>query len=51
MPWDTAMIRSAPSYAVRSIQELSRYPPPSCSAFQGRFGSSECAEMTCGTSR
>ena len=45
----TATTASAASYAVRSAQLDSRYPPPSCSAFHGRSGSSECAVTTCGT--
>jgi hypothetical protein len=45
----TATTASAASYAVRSAQLDNRYPPPSCSAFHGRSGSSECAVTTCGT--
>ena len=49
MPWLTAMMRAAPSYAVRSTQEETRYPPPSCSSFHGRSGSREWALTTWGT--
>ncbi|CPU64172.1 Uncharacterised protein [Mycobacteroides abscessus] len=34
---------------MRSAHDDSAYPPPSCSAFHGRSGSSECADRTCGT--
>ena len=46
---ETAMIASAASIAVRSHQEDSAYPPPSCSAFHGRSGSRLCVVTTCGT--
>ena len=49
MPPETAMTAAAASYAVRSTQLDSAYPPPSCSAFQGRNGSRLCAVSTCGT--
>src|ERR687896_1450773 len=49
MPALTAITASAASYAVRSTQDGSRYPPPSCSAFHGLRGSSEWAVTTCGT--
>jgi hypothetical protein len=49
MPCDTAMTAAADCIAVRSHQLDSAYPPPSCSAFHGRSGSSECAVSTCGT--
>lgn len=37
--FDTATTPSALVNASRSIQLDRRYPPPSCSAFQGRSGS------------
>ena len=43
------MTASAASSAVRSHQDDSAYPPPSCSAFHGRSGSRLCAVTTCGT--
>ena len=43
------MIASADSTATFSHQLDSAYPPPSCSAFHGRSGSSECTVTTCGT--
>ena len=43
------MTAAASRYAVRSAHDETRYPPPSCSAFHGRRGSSECAVITCGT--
>src|SRR5260370_4680719 len=49
MPCEAAMTASADSIAVRSHQLEIAYPPPSCSAFHGRNGSSECAVITCGT--
>ena len=48
MPELTAMTASAASTAVRSTHDEMRYPPPSCSAFHGRIGSSEWAVSTCG---
>src|SRR5215470_14908663 len=48
MPPDTAMTAAADSAATRSHQDESAYPPPSCSDFHGRNGSSECIVMTCG---
>src|SRR3984957_17344861 len=50
MPSDTATTAAADARDTRSAQEESVYPPPSCSAFHGRNGSSECAVSTCGTS-
>jgi hypothetical protein len=44
----TAMIASAVANACSSAHDETRYPPPSCSAFHGRAGSSECEEITCG---
>ena len=41
VPRLTAMTAWADSMAVRSIQLLTSYPPPSCSRFHGRNGSSE----------
>ena len=49
MPALTAITRAAPRYAVSSAHDDSAYPPPSCSAFQGRSGSRLCADSTCGT--
>src|SRR5215471_14816219 len=49
MPLDTAMMAAADSTATRSHQLDTAYPPPSCSAFHGRSGSSECTVITCGT--
>ena len=43
------MTAAADSTATRSHQLDSAYPPPSCSAFHGRSGSSECTVITCGT--
>ena len=43
------MTASAASIAVRSQNEDSAYPPPSCSAFHGRSGSRLCVVTTCGT--
>ncbi len=43
------MTASADSAAVRSAHSDSWYPPPSCSAFHGRSGSSEWLVMTWGT--
>ena len=50
MPELTAITASAALTAVRSTHDEIRYPPPSCSAFHGRNGSSEWAVSTCGTS-
>src|ERR1017187_5413538 len=49
MPSDTATTAAADSTATFSHQEERAYPPPSCSAFHGRSGSSECAVTMCGT--
>src|SRR5215469_7484337 len=49
MPSDTAMTAAADSTATCSHQLDTAYPPPSCSAFHGRNGSSECTVITCGT--
>ena len=46
---DTAMIASASSIAVRSIQVDRWYALPNCSTFHGRSGSSECVVRTSGT--
>src|SRR5215472_16949882 len=48
MPLETAMIAAADSTATCSHQLDTAYPPPSCSAFHGRSGSSECTVITCG---
>jgi hypothetical protein len=48
MPSDTATTAAADERDIRSAQEESAYPPPSCSAFHGRSGSSECTVATCG---
>src|SRR5689334_10038848 len=50
MPSDTATIALAPSTDTFSAHDDSAYPPPSCSAFHGRSGSSECTVTTCGMS-
>ena len=42
------MTAAADSTATRSHQLDRAYPPPSCSAFHGRSGSSECTVITCG---
>src|SRR6202051_5208470 len=49
MPSDTAITAAADSTATFSHQEDRAYPPPSCSAFHGRCGSSECVVTMCGT--
>ncbi len=41
VPLLTAITARADSMAVRSTQLLTSYPPPSCSRFHGRSGSSE----------
>src|SRR6266496_3255099 len=46
MPAETATTAAADSTATRSHQRDRAYPPPSCSAFQGRIGSSECIAAT-----
>src|SRR3954449_1558806 len=43
------MTAAAASEAFHAAQEETAYPPPSCSAFQGRIGSSEGAVTTWGT--
>ena len=43
------MTAAASAKAVRSAQDETRYPPPSCSAFHGLCGSRECEVTTCGT--
>ena len=48
VPRLTATTASADSMAVRSTHELTSYPPPSCSRFQGRSGSSEWTLSTSG---
>ncbi len=48
MPSETAITAAAEVMATRSAHEDSAYPPPSCSAFHGRSGSSECIVITCG---
>ena len=48
MPELTAITASAYSTAFFSTQLDTRYPPPSCSAFHGLRGSSECAVSTWG---
>ncbi len=50
MPAETATTASAASIAVRSQNDDSAYPPPSCSAFHGRNGSREWVVTTCGAS-
>jgi hypothetical protein len=49
MPSETATTAAAEVAATRSAQEESAYPPPSCSAFHGRSGSSECMVTRWGT--
>ena len=48
IPSDTATTAAAEVAAVRSHQEETAYPPPSCSAFHGRRTSRECIVITCG---
>jgi hypothetical protein len=48
MPSDTATTAAAAASEDRSAQDDSAYPPPSCSAFHGRSGSSECTVATWG---
>ena len=48
MPSDTAITAAAAVADTRSHQDEIAYPPPSCSAFHGRSGSSECMVTTCG---
>ena len=48
MPSETATTAAAEPADTRSHQLDRAYPPPSCSAFHGRSGSSECMVMTCG---
>src|SRR5215813_639758 len=48
IPPDTAITAAADSTATRSHHDDTAYPPPSCSDFHGRNGSSECTVITCG---
>ena len=48
MPSETAITAAAAVADTRSHHDDSAYPPPSCSAFHGRSGSSECMVITCG---